>query len=136
MPSIIGWIKNGRKGKNLAYMPASYPSSRITHESVSVTADGVKTEAEILNSLYTLVDFSKVRSNTILEIEASGKFYVFNVIERTSNSIRTMYTTINTNVEIFLSASSSRRSCRFDTITPTDQSTMIELSGVIFRVVY
>ena len=31
MPSIIGWIKNGRKGKNLAYMPASYPSSRVAY---------------------------------------------------------------------------------------------------------
>lgn len=31
MPSIIGWIKNGRKGKNLAYMPASYPSDRVAY---------------------------------------------------------------------------------------------------------
>jgi len=36
MPSIIGWIKNGRKGKNLAYMPASYPSERVAYGNGSV----------------------------------------------------------------------------------------------------
>lgn len=44
----------------LSQMPATYPASRVTHESVSVTADGVKTIAQLFNELGSLLDYSKL----------------------------------------------------------------------------
>ena len=71
----------------LAQMPASYPASRVTHESVSVTADGVKTYETILNEIFSLIDNSKVTPESyfvyqaqiyrVADISTSGNRYIF-----------------------------------------------------------
>ena len=73
MPSIIGWIKNGRKGKNLAYMPASYPSERVAY------GDGsVKDALDGLNASYTSVDHSgaSISNNTEFIAPENGFIYI------------------------------------------------------------
>jgi hypothetical protein len=77
MPSIIGWIKNGRKGKNLAYMPASYPSERVAYGDGSVkdaldevNADIVEHEKHVI-STRTEVDLSSYTSNPFI-VPADG----------------------------------------------------------------
>ena len=66
--NFLGFIKNGNKGTYGLQMPAFYPASRITHESVSVTADGVKTYRQILNELYALIDYGKLNYNSALNV--------------------------------------------------------------------
>lgn len=63
---MFGINKNGTKHKIGIIMPASYPASRITRESVSVTADGVKTWQALLEELYALLDTSKVTNSAHL----------------------------------------------------------------------
>ena len=46
--------------------PIGAISKGVDSGSVSVTADGVKTYATLLNELYALVDVNKVSNNTIL----------------------------------------------------------------------
>jgi hypothetical protein len=65
------WIRtDGSPSPCLYYendmMPATYPASRVTHESVSVTADGAKTWATLLGELRSLMDASKVGFNSVL----------------------------------------------------------------------
>lgn len=52
----------------LSQMPASYPASRVTHESVSVTADGAKTYAQLLNELYAQISLSDITVNSKLVV--------------------------------------------------------------------
>lgn len=63
---MFGINKNGTKHKIGIIMPANYPASRITRESVSVTADGVKTWQALLEELYALLDTSKVTNSANL----------------------------------------------------------------------
>ena len=42
-------------------------TTEITPQSVSVTSDGVKTYGQVLNDLAALVDFTKIRSGSVLE---------------------------------------------------------------------
>lgn len=71
---MFGLIKNNIKTKIGIVLPASYPASRVSHESVSVTADGVKTYQTLLNELFALVDFSKVTVRTTFEQKAGSDF--------------------------------------------------------------
>lgn len=57
---MFGLIKNSIKTKIGIILPASYPASRISHESVSVTANGSKTIAQLFNELGGLLDYSKL----------------------------------------------------------------------------
>ena len=66
---MFGLIKNNIKTKIGIVLPASYPASRVTHESVSVTADGVKTYEALLNALFALVDSAKLTRDTKLVTE-------------------------------------------------------------------
>lgn len=58
----------------LSQMPASYPASRVTHESVSVTADGSKNYGALFNELFALMDTSKVTESSFV-VEKSGNYY-------------------------------------------------------------
>lgn len=68
-------------------MPASYPASRITRESVSVTADGVKTYSQLLDALYALINRSKLTINTTIEVAVSNDQYILNISTVTSSAI-------------------------------------------------
>ena len=52
----------------------------IDKGSVSVTADGVKTYAQLLNELYALIDSSKTSYNTFLVRNSSGNLSVYHPI--------------------------------------------------------
>lgn len=68
----------------LSQMPSSYPASRVTHESVSVTADGVKTYRQLLNELFALVDFSKLNGRSFVVWEnTTTDIYPLQMIEST-----------------------------------------------------
>ena len=61
--------KNGTVSKvSGIVMPASYPASRVTHESVSVTADGVKTYSQLLDELFALTDQTKITKDSCVTI--------------------------------------------------------------------
>ena len=47
-------------------------NSEINKGSVSVASDGVKTWSQLLNSLFALIDGSKVNDNSVLEYDAVG----------------------------------------------------------------
>lgn len=74
---MFGINKNGTKHKVGIIMPANYPASRITRESVSVTADGVKTYSQLLDSLFALIDFSKITENSVVKISSSTVMQVY-----------------------------------------------------------
>ena len=59
-------------------------------DSVSVTADGVKTYGQLLNELYALVDMSKVTDTTIFKIDnsISDFFSIYFLSERSSSALR------------------------------------------------
>ena len=62
----------------LSQMPASYPASRVTHESVSVTADGVKTYGQLLNGLFALIDATKVEcGQTYIKLQETSGYDSF-----------------------------------------------------------
>ena len=63
---MFGINKNGTKHKIGIIMPAFFPSSRVTHESVSVTADGVKTYSALLDQLIGAIDTNKLCPRSIL----------------------------------------------------------------------
>lgn len=64
--------KNGTSQRVAAIevkMPASYPASRITRESVSVTADGVKTTTTLLDELWAAADRTKISNDSFIEFD-------------------------------------------------------------------
>jgi len=82
MPSIIGWIKNGRKGKNLAYMPASYPSSKVSYG--SGTAEDALDEliSDVKGAAYTdrssLLDMTYIGDGLLYDIQL-GKIHILSL---------------------------------------------------------
>ena len=72
---MFGINKNGTKHKIGIIMPAFFPSSRVTHESVSVTADGVKTYSQMLDAVYAAMDTSKLTYYSVLTFNKE----VFNI---------------------------------------------------------
>lgn len=84
---MFGINKNGTKHKIGIIMPAYYPASRITRESVSVTADGVKTYAQLLDALYALINRSKLTTNTTIEVAVSNVQYIMNMSVVTASAI-------------------------------------------------
>ena len=55
--------------------------------SVSVTTDGTKTRNQMLDSLFALVDMSKVTRNTQYVEQSSGGLSIYNLVETASNSL-------------------------------------------------
>lgn len=109
--------------------------------SVSVTADGVKTWATLLATLFSLIDFSKVTSNTYGEIITSlGINRLNNHYQRTANDyivfvdteLETNYVRVNqyklASTGVYLANSSST--------TVSDRSTQIPTNGTIIKIVY
>lgn len=59
-----------------------------TDNSVSVTADGVKTYATLLNELQALVDYSKITRNTALVTVVSGERTIYRLTQNIESSSR------------------------------------------------
>ena len=69
------WGTNGQVLTTDGNGNTSWTTPRVTHESVSVTADGVKTWVTLLNELFTLVTSSKVGEQIHLKIAYSADAY-------------------------------------------------------------
>lgn len=83
---MFGLIKNQIKTKIGIVLPASYPASRVTHESVSVTADGSKTFAQMLSSLYSSIDPTKITKDSKLVYTLdSTRMNVFSFVDRSTS---------------------------------------------------
>ena len=74
---MFGLIKNSIKTKIGIVLPASYPASRVTHESVSVTADGVKTFGGLLTDLYSAMNTAKITHYSKIVFDYGGGKEVF-----------------------------------------------------------
>ena len=79
--NTLGIIKNGTKIK----IPAVFVPEQ--QESVSVTADGVKSYATLLADLYALIDSAKVSYTSKLVHEDSSGWLVFSVDTISSSRI-------------------------------------------------
>lgn len=125
-------------------MPASYPASRITHESVSVTADGVKTYKSLMNELYALVDQTKLTPRSyMLNINPSGNKYPYYLERITSTEIsfwKQRASSANVLVDTFYLSSSN--SLLYEIMTSTsgttiyDESNSTVASGNVFTIYY
>lgn len=137
---MFGINKNGTKHKVGIIMPAFFPASRITHESVSVTADGVKTYGTLLSDLFTLTDVAKFTPFTkiIFYDTNSGYQTVYTARLLTSSSGYFYYVGIlGTNVvtlEVLLG--SSPYYVINNNGSYTDRTSTVPTSGVILKLVY
>lgn len=137
---MFGINKNGTKHKIGIIMPAFFPASRVTHESVSVTADGVKTYGTLLSDLFTLADVAKFTPFTkiVFYDTNSGNQTVYTVRLLTSSSAYFYYVGIlGTGVatlEVLLS--SSPYYVINNNGSYTDRTSTIPTSGVILKLVY
>ena len=97
---------NGYGVADVAYDPV---------DSVSVTADGVKTWSSLMDELYALIDVSKLTRNSTLSLIYNSvyRMYYVNFYSDTQLSAASMNLTLNTNVYdidyFFLRASNSKR---------------------------
>ena len=127
--------KNGTKHKVGIIMPAFFPASRVTHESVSVTADGVKTWATLLNELYALADFTKVNNYSYIEQGAIyfkyqrvfNNKYVFTCTFGSEYWMLTQYYSLDASSSTFV---------EYNKTTMTDASSNVAPSGTVIKLVY
>lgn len=101
-------------------MPSSYPASRVTHESVSVTADGVKTWATLFGELFALIDNSKTSNRSHLKVAYSATQYevymptwispteyMFSRVFYQGSTLMVYYATISANPSFTINGSAS-----------------------------
>ena len=67
------------------------PIGDIEEDSVSVTADGDTTYETLLNTLYTLIDLSKITEKSMLVVERNSAFFYFTVSAIASSTIFCTY---------------------------------------------
>lgn len=112
---------------------------KIDKGSVSVTADGVKTNATLLNELYALFDWTKVTKDSKIVRYRSADIAVYNI--RVANSTNGLYDNCgvtNTNTtyieEVRISASSTIHF--MNGTTHTDASSSVQSAGTVFTLYY
>lgn len=112
---------------------------------VSVTADGVKTVAQLLNELATQIDFSKIRHTSMVEIVSTSgfhgvyKMYSYNhtdeILVETSRASSNF---VADSLYIKASSSFSKRMeiASGGAISYTDTSSGVPTSGTVYKVIY
>lgn len=102
-------------------------------DSVSVTADGVKTYDTLLNELLALIDVSRLTRNSGIYIEDNGKVFHSNVIHSTfSEFVNANYTTSSPylhEARIRFTYGSGAQYRNFTTSGYSDQGTGVPTSG-------
>lgn len=107
---------------------------------VEVVADGVKTYKNILDGLYSLIDFSKIKNTSALIINSSGVNEIYKIYQLTSNSVSFTATSVNMagttlyTTSATVSANSSLRTATG--ITCSNNSNTVVSNGIIFRIYY
>lgn len=112
---------------------------------VSVTADGIKTTAQLLNELATNINFSKIRHTSMVEsVSTSGfhgvyKMYSYNhTDEILVESSRASANFVADSLYIKANSSFSKRMeiAAGGTISYTDGSSVVPGAGTVYKVIY
>lgn len=107
-----------------------------TPETVSVTADGVKTHAQICAELLALIDSDKVTNKTYLEWNA-GSITLYSYLQRLGSSeCGFVFNNPNGRTYFKLSSTSEVSSYAYSTSTFSDASSTIMPSGNILTLYY
>ncbi len=133
---MFGINKNGTKHKIGIIMPAFFPSSRVTHESVSVTADGVKTWSQLLDSLYASADITKITNYSLVE-DSDG--VLFGITYNSASWVRFACASYSgqgaTVTELIIQSNGSLRRYARGTTVVNESSTVVT-SGTVMKLVY
>ena len=106
-------------------------------ESVSVTADGTKTYAQLFNSLFSLIDLSKVSANSKL-VRSNPNILVWNINFCSSTNIQCSYASVVSNNPMIQNCTLSSSS-KYEIISYgsySDNSSGVPNSGIIFTFYY
>lgn len=105
--------------------------------SVSVTADGAKSNATLLNGLYALIDSSKITKDTkLLEYKGGAVYYhYFSRTDGTSYSFSRLGVS-STLDAITIKVGTASTYWQSSNLTQTNQSSTVPASGTIFEIVY
>ena len=114
--------------------------------SVEVVSDGVKTNAQLLNELFALIDITKVNKNSVLELIGSGNVNgVFIVNAFSSTQIRVVRTFILNTTEARIAEMRISSTSKYDQAllkldgsasSYSDFASAVEGAGITFRFVY
>ena len=113
-----------------------------SQNSVSVTADGVKTYSQLLNELYALVDVDKVTRNSVLVRKQPTVDTILHIIHKFNSSLTFTagYVSAMNDMPVFSMIVQASGSCfktiQIDGTTITDLSSNVPSSGVIFTLYY
>lgn len=106
-------------------------------DSVSVTADGVKTYSQVLDELYALIDSTKIRVGSKLTQTSSGTVTVFNIDRIASGRFDFGAVGAPDILEAKVVASGSVfAKLDASTQTYTDASSSVVASGVVISIIY
>lgn len=141
---VIASISQGSAftvGTNIQSTTVSGALGEGDRGSVSVTADGTKTFAQLFNSLYALVDMSKVSATSRLEWNTGSSTLVFYIRDYSSSQIRLYQFLIGTSNgsldTVIISNSSAYYRCDLSTtIAYTNRSNNTSSNGQTFTFYY
>lgn len=116
--------------------------SGIGGGSVETTSDGIKTTAQVLNTLFALIDMSKVTSKSTLYYYTAAQPTVKNVmhvnkLEPSAVEFSSCYINSNGFIDtIRVASSSTKKYITTNSATSTDVSNIVEAAGWKFGVEY
>lgn len=110
----------------------------IINDSISVTGNGVKTRAQLLNELYALVDYSKFTEKSVLVISTTcyhmtsynSTHLNFSYAQAASSSLNVEEVRMSSNSSAYTGSASSSGYTRSD-----DSSTIIP-NGMVIKLIY
>lgn len=102
---------------------------------VSVTGDGVKTYAQLLNELYALIDASKISHKSYLEVNQSGNVTFGSIVYKATGDFRFVIDSVS---RLFykITSASELKQFAYSTATETDVSNIVATSAESFTIHY
>ena len=108
------------------------------NETISVTGNGIKTRAQLLNELFALVDITKVTEKTVLNMNSgihslsslSDTALIFDKTQTASSSLNVEEVRMSSNSSAYTGTVSSSGYSR------TDESSAVIPNGYIIKLVY
>lgn len=114
------------------------PSTKVD-EYVEVTSDGTKTVSQLLDSLYALIDSSKISSKSTFTFEAPyGEYYHASIVQTSYiefSGVRVVNTGVAL-VSITLKSSGSTAYQAYNTFSSTNIAGQAHSAGLKYRVTY
>lgn len=102
---------------------------------IDALADNVKTNSQLLNEIHSQIDYTKLSDKSCLVVIASSSNYVFHISYWSDVSATFDYIARGTQASCKISSSSSRVSYNA-TGVETDESSRVEQTGTIYRLIY